>query len=183
MKRRLGALLLALSLVLALLPTGAFAVETVIHAEVENDFYAAATLEPAVRIVMEADIALPGGLTFAGDVTLDLNGHVLRLAPGSSGSVLTVGRGKQMPIIDSRPETVHKFTPNDDGLWVLDEESGSETVRGGIITGGTGREVLIWGGHLQRLRRRRVSRARRGAEHGERQHRGLHGHRRRRCVH
>ncbi len=144
MKRRLGTLLLALSLVLALLPTGAFAVETVIHAEVENDFYAAATLEPAVRIVMEADIALPGGLTFAGDVTLDLNGHVLRLAPGSSGSVLTVGRGKQMTIIDSRPETVHKFTPNDDGLWVLDEESGSETVRGGIITGGTGREVLIW---------------------------------------
>ena len=145
MKRRLGTLLLALSLVLALLPTGAFAVETAIHAEVENDFYAAATLEPAVRIVMEADIALPGGLTFAGDVTLDLNGHVLRLAPGSSGSVLTVGRGKQMTIIDSRPETVHKFTPNDDGLWVLDEESGSETVRGGIITGGTGREVLIWG--------------------------------------
>ena len=145
MKRRLGTLLLALSLVLALLPTGAFAEETVIHAEVENDFYAAATLEPAVRIVMEADIALPGGLTFAGDVTLDLNGHVLRLAPGSSGSVLTVGRGKQMTIIDSRPETVHKFTPNDDGLWVLDEENGLETVRGGIITGGTGREVLIWG--------------------------------------
>ena len=32
----------------------------------------------------------------------------------------------------------HKFVSNADGLWVLDEQNGTEIVRGGIITGGTG---------------------------------------------
>ena len=43
---------------------------------------------------------------------------------------------------------MHKFTPNDDGLWVLDETNGTKTVKGGVIYGGTGSSIgtSVYGG-------------------------------------
>lgn len=35
-------------------------------------------------------------------------------------------------------DTQHKFSVRDDGLWTLDEENGTETVTGGVITGNDG---------------------------------------------
>ena len=40
-------------------------------------------------------------------------------------------------MVDSRPAAAHRFTPNAAQLWVLDETGGTETVHGGIITGGS----------------------------------------------
>ena len=52
-----------------------------------------------------------------------------------------VGIGN-LALTDSNPNTAHKFTPNADGLWVLNEENGTKTVNGGVITGS--KEIGIW---------------------------------------
>lgn len=84
--------------------------------------------------VRSIDITSP--LTITGNVTLDLNGYVLKMT--GAGSVIYVGPGATLTLTDSKPRAIHKFTPNANDLWVLDEANGTETVRGGVITGGTG---------------------------------------------
>ena len=87
-------------------------------------------------------------------VTLDLNGHVLDL--GNTGIAVGGGSVGSMTIMDSRPDVPHKFTPNDDGLWVRDETNGDKIVKGGIITnsgsaihvGGSGGKVIMNGGNI-----------------------------------
>ena len=87
-------------------------------------------------------------------VTLDLNGHVLDL--GNTGIAVGGDSVGSMTIMDSRPNEPHKFTPNDDGPWVLDGQNGTETVLGGIITnsgsaihvGGSGGKVIMNGGNI-----------------------------------
>ena len=68
-------------------------------------------------------------------VILDLNGYVFDLG-GNKIYVNDSNLATKLTIIDSRPDAEHKFTPNDDGLWVLDETDGTKTVKGGVITGG-----------------------------------------------
>ena len=70
------------------------------------------------------------------EVTIDLNGHVLKMAYGASGSVIVVRDKDRLTVIDSNPTAEHKFKVNGVGLWVLDD-SGTETVFGGVITGGS----------------------------------------------
>ena len=84
--------------------------------------------------VRSIDITSP--LTITGNVTLDLNGYVLKMT--GAGSVIYVGPGATLTLTDSKPRAIHKFTPNANDLCVLDETNGTETVRGGVITGGTG---------------------------------------------
>ena len=84
--------------------------------------------------VRSSDITSP--LTITGNVTLDLNGYVLKMT--GAGSVIYVGPGATLTLTDSKPRAKHKFTPTANDLWVLDETNGTETVRGGVITGGTG---------------------------------------------
>ena len=87
-------------------------------------------------------------------VTLDLNGHVLDL--GNTGIAVGGDSVGSMTIMDSRPNEPHKFTPNDDGLWVRDETNGDKIVKGGIITssdsairvGGSGGKVIMNGGNI-----------------------------------
>ena len=89
-------------------------------------------------------------------VTLDLNGHVLDL--GNTGIAVGGDSVGSMTIMDSRPNEPHKFTPNDDGLWVRDKgaNTGTETVLGGVITssdsairvGSGGSKVIMNGGNI-----------------------------------
>ena len=93
----------------------------------------------AETIQLVKDIEINNTLTVKRTVTLDLNGHVLKYENDQThGGPLAVESGGHLTIIDSNPSAEHKFTPNADGLWVLNEENGSETVFGGVITGGTG---------------------------------------------
>ena len=69
-------------------------------------------------------------------VILDLNGYVLNLGRNKSIIVNDGEFASRLTIIDSRPDAEHKFTLNDDGLWLLDEADGTKTVKGGVITGG-----------------------------------------------
>ena len=88
------------------------------------------------------DINFPSVMAVGSNLTLDLNGHVLNLhSSGESG--ITVENGGSLTIIDSNPTAKHNFEPNADGLWVLDEASGTKTVSGGVITGGTGYPIFF----------------------------------------
>ena len=80
-------------------------------------------------------IEISSSLTITGNVTLDLNGYVLKMT--GAGSVIYVEPGATLTLTDSKPRAIHKFTPDANDLWVLDETNGTEAVRGGVITGGS----------------------------------------------
>ena len=67
-----------------------------------------------------------------------MNGFVLQMT--GNKSVIKVESSGDLTIQDSDPSKSHRFTPNSDGLWVLDETNGTETVSGGVITGGVASE-------------------------------------------
>lgn len=69
------------------------------------------------------------------NVTLDLNGYVLRQGNNQEFPVIQVYQGSTLTIQDSRPDAIHKFTADGTGLWHLDEANGDKTVSGGVITG------------------------------------------------
>lgn len=83
------------------------------------------------------NVNLTQTLVIQGDVTLDLNGFVLKIT--GSGSVIKIESGT-LTLVDSHPAAIHKFVKNTDDLWMLDESQGAEIVKGGVITGGIGRE-------------------------------------------
>ena len=83
------------------------------------------------------NVNLTQTLVIRGNVTLDLNGFVLKIT--GSGSVIKIESGT-LTLVDSHPAAIHKFVKNTDDLWMLDESQGAEIVKGGVITGGIGRE-------------------------------------------
>lgn len=89
------------------------------------------------KITLKQDIAISDTLTVNRAVTLDLNGFVLRMT--KEGSVIKVEQGGELTIVDSGKDTAHIFAQPSGGLsaglWELNS-NGSETVNGGIITGG-----------------------------------------------
>ena len=89
-------------------------------------------------VKLTGDISISNSLTVNRTVTLDLNGHVLKYESANNGSVIVVEGSGQLTIEDSNTSNLsHRFKQNGN-LWVLDEASGTETVTGGVITGGTG---------------------------------------------
>ena len=83
-------------------------------------------------LTMQNDVDYGGSMSVGANLTIDLNGYVLKM------SGIKVEKGVHLTIKDSRSDAVHKFTPNDDGLWVRDETNGTKSVKGGVIYGGTG---------------------------------------------
>lgn len=84
------------------------------------------------------NVNLTHPLVIQGDVTLDLNGHVLKMT--GKGSVIHVKSGT-LTLVDNNTSAEHKFTNDgNDKPWRLDETAGTEIVKGGVITGGIGRE-------------------------------------------
>lgn len=83
------------------------------------------------------NVNLTQTLVIRGNVTLDLNGFVLKIT--GSGSVIKIESGT-LTLVDSHPAAIHKFVKNTDDLWMLNENAGTEIVKGGVITGGIGRE-------------------------------------------
>ena len=154
MKKSITALLMALCLALTLLPVQTLAsspntayandpdaAQTIAlqsigpdEAAVANDLYEKMSIRASfIKLIADIDV---GTLTIDYEVTIDLNGHVLKMI--GSGSVFKVENGGHLTLIDSNSTAEHRFTPNPDGLWVLDEQNGTKTVSGGVIYGGTG---------------------------------------------
>ena len=99
-------------------------------------------------VELTADITINATLSVNRTVTLDLNGHVLQYKNDEvHGSPLAVESGGHLTIKDSGSNATHRFKPNSDGLWVLDEDNGTETVYGGVITGGTGYPIQFGSGY------------------------------------
>ena len=92
-------------------------------------------------ITLKDDVEISSTLTVNRTVTLDLNGNVLKMT--GSDSVIKVEADGDLTIQDSNITTRHNFYPNYKqpawhiDMWKLDD-SGSETVFGGVITGGGG---------------------------------------------
>lgn len=148
MKKRILSILLALCMVLCLVPTTAFAEgETNRKVETEQELVDALADSSVDIITLKNDIAIGTTLTVLRKVTLDLNGYVLKMT--GSGSVIILdnksGITGDLTLIDSNPTAEHKFKVNGAEPWVLDD-SGTETVYGGIITGGTGSRIFFSNG-------------------------------------
>ena len=148
MKKRILSILLALCMLFCLVPTTAFAAgETNRKVETEQELVDALADSSADIITLKNDIAIGTTLTVLRKVTLDLNGYVLKMT--GSGSVIILdnksGITGDLTLIDSNPTAEHKFKVNGAEPWVLDN-SGTETVYGGIITGGTGSRIFFSNG-------------------------------------
>ena len=148
MKKRILSILLALCMLFCLVPTTAFAEgETNRKVETEQELVDALADSSADIITLKNDIAIGTTLTVLRKVTLDLNGYVLKMT--GSGSVIILdnksGITGDLTLIDSNPTAEHKFKVNGAEPWMLDN-SGTETVYGGIITGGTGSRIFFSNG-------------------------------------
>lgn len=110
--------------------TAAMAMGTAAETTEPNDIYEALSVGGSLKLLNDVDYG--GSMSVGVNLTIDLNGYVLKM------NGIKVENGAHLTIIDSRPDAEHKFTPNDDGLWVRDEQNGTKTVNGGVIYGGTG---------------------------------------------
>ena len=150
MKKQLVSILFALCMVLCLVPLAAFAegeTENVQEVTNQTDLFNAVAGTSVTTVKLAANIDVSSSLTVNRTVTLDLNGFVLKYQNDSQrGSVIVVENGGQLTIEDSNTsKPSHRFNPNGK-LWVLDEASGTETVTGGVITGGTGKPIQFGSG-------------------------------------
>ena len=120
--------------------TAAMAAGTAGESTVPGNFYEA--LNVGGSLTMQNDVDYGGFMSVGANLTIDLNGYVLKMTG------IKVENGVHLTIKDSRPDAEHKFTPNTDGLWVLDETNGTKTVNGGVIYGGTGSSIgtYVYGG-------------------------------------
>lgn len=136
MKRRFLALVLAGCLA-AVLSTAAWASETPTSVSTESELTTALGDTAVTSIQLKGNIDISNTLVVTKDVTLDLNGHVLKMT--GSGSVIKIESGT-LTLVDSNPDAIHKFVKEATGLWTLNENAGTKIVKGGVITGGIGRE-------------------------------------------
>ena len=171
MKKRILSILLALCMLFCLVPTTAFAEgETNRKVETEQELVDALADSSVDIITLKNDIAIGTTLTVLRKVTLDLNGYVLKMT--GSGSVIILdnksGITGDLTLIDSNPTAEHKFKVNGVEPWVLDD-SGTETIYGGIIRRHGQPDIL-----LQRGGRRRRDHRQRRTHHERLQYRRLH---------
>ena len=121
--------------------TAAMAAGTAGERTVPSNIYEALSVGGSLKLLN--DVEYSGSMDVAFDLVIDLNGYVLKMTG------IKVEKGVHLTIKDSRPDAEHKFTPNTDGLWVLDETNGTKTVKGGVIYGGSaekGGGVYVAGG-------------------------------------
>lgn len=120
--------------------TAAMAAGTAGERTVPSNIYEALSVGGSLKLLN--DVEYSGSMDVAFDLVIDLNGYVLKMTG------IKVENGVHLTIKDSRPDAEHKFTPNTDGLWVLDETNGTKTVKGGVIYGGTGSSIgtSVYGG-------------------------------------
>lgn len=136
MKKRILSCLMALALCMTLLPTAALA-----EGETIKEVNSAPELKTAIEtgsnsiVKLTGDIEIDTTLKVSREVTLDLNGKVLKMT--GTGSVIEVQNSGNLTLTDSNSNETHKFSIDESTrLWILDETSGTNTVNGGVITGG-----------------------------------------------
>lgn len=134
MKKRILSCFMALALCMTLLPAAALAEGK--ETEVTTaDALATALNGDATIIKLTANIEISTTLTVSRTVTLDLNGKVLKRT--GTGRVIEVQNNGNLTLTDSTPSATHSFKVDESTkLWILDKTNGTNTVNGGVITGG-----------------------------------------------
>ena len=133
MKRRFLALVLAGCLA-AVLSTAAWASETPTSVSTESELTTALGDTAVTSIQLKGNIDISNTLVVTKDVTLDLNGFVLQHENrDANDSVIKIESGT-LTLVDSNPDAIHKFVKEATGLWTLNENAGTEIVKGGVIT-------------------------------------------------
>lgn len=102
------------------------------------------------------DITVSSFVEISGEVNLCLNGHVLSLDESAEDCVIVVDANSTLNLCDCNGTSQsHKFAVDSNtGLWTPDEVSGTESVTGGVITGGKNGgiyaegELNQYGGHI-----------------------------------
>ena len=136
MKKRMLCILLTLCLALSIMPIGVFADgEKTEKVESKDELINALEDDTVDIIKLNCDIEVNSTLVVDRKVTLDLVGYMLEIS--GSGSVIKVENGGQLTLKDSDLTSTYYFNPEDDGLWKWGI-SGTKTVNGGVIYGGTG---------------------------------------------
>ena len=132
--------LLSICMALFLITVPASAAET--EVSMETDLRNALADSSISEIKLKGKIEISNTLTVDRTVALDLNGCVLQMKKEAQKSVIKVENGGDLTIKDSNASASHRFTPDNNGLWVLDETDGTKTVSGGVITGGVASENI-----------------------------------------
>lgn len=136
MKKRILSILLTLCMMICLVPTSVFAEgETNRKVETEQELVNALSDSSVDVITLKSDIEIGTTLIVDRNVTLDIYGYMLEIS--GNGSVIRIKSGGHLTIKDSDPTSTYKFTPDANGLWKW-STSGTKTVHGGVIYGGTG---------------------------------------------
>ena len=95
----------------------------------------------AAVIRLTGDIEITAYMAVKRAVAIDLNGHVLKKIDIGASNLIHVMENGELTLIDSSPNTVHKFDKSST-LWKLAAEDAEGEniveVKGGVITGGTG---------------------------------------------
>ena len=106
----------------------------------EEELTAALENSSISEITLKHNVEISSTLMVDHTVTLDLNGYVLKMT--GSGSVIRIQSAGLLTIKDSDVTSSHRFNSNSIP-WILDQ-NGTETVSGGVITGGTGTKVSLY---------------------------------------
>ena len=95
---------------------------------------------------LEADITLTKTVTIEGEVSLCLNGKVLKYKNSEEkGSVFHIQKEASLKIFDCSDE-IHDYITEQNGLWTLTDSAdaeGRKELKGGVILGGTGEKAEI----------------------------------------
>ena len=136
MKKRILGILLTLCIVICLAPTGVFADgETVKNVATAQELIDALADGANGTVRLAADIDIAGSLNISRTVTLDLNGHVLKMTGSGSVIILDDNSGTNtgdLTLVDSDPTAEHKFKVNGAEPWTPDD-NGTEVVCGGTF--------------------------------------------------
>lgn len=129
-------------MVLCIVPTSVFAGgKTTKKVETEQELVDALADSTVDIITLKSDIAVSSTLIVKRAVTLDIYGYMLKIS--GSGSVIKVADGGHLTLEDSGLTSTYYFTPDADGLWKWGT-SGTKTVNGGVIDGGTGTNMYYF---------------------------------------
>ena len=125
MKKRIFSILLCLCMVLMLFPVTAFA-------EGDDTAELQALLDAGDTVTLDKDYTITSSLKVTNTVTIDLNGHVVKMT--SSGSVVIVeGSAAHLTLQDSNPTATHTGLPAGGVLT-----GGNATNGGGVYIGARG---------------------------------------------
>ena len=86
-------------------------------------------------LTLLADVTTSSTIVVSNTCTLDLKGHGIKMT--GTGPVIAINVGGNLTLNDSDPTTEHHFDVNVNNVATLNEASGSLTIYGGYITGGS----------------------------------------------